>query len=55
LNAIVAGVERGEGSLGMLIKERKLHEELEATLDNLNTLIDDIKEHPQRYITIEIF
>ena len=55
LKSLVASVERGEGTLGKLIKEKKVHDEIEATLGNLNRLIDDIREHPERYLTIEIF
>jgi phospholipid/cholesterol/gamma-HCH transport system substrate-binding protein len=55
LQEIVESVERGEGSLGMFIKEKKLYEELEASITNLNLLISDIKEHPERYLKIEIF
>jgi len=55
LRQIADSIERGEGSLGMLIKEKKLYEQLDATLENLNLLIEDIKEHPERYIKLEIF
>jgi phospholipid/cholesterol/gamma-HCH transport system substrate-binding protein len=55
LKELVASVERGEGTLGKLIKEKKVNDEIEATLGNLNRLIDDIREHPERYLTIEIF
>jgi phospholipid/cholesterol/gamma-HCH transport system substrate-binding protein len=55
LKSLVNSVESGEGTLGKLIKERKVHDEIEATLDNLNRLINDIREHPERYLTIEIF
>ncbi|MFH1311819.1 MAG: MlaD family protein [Candidatus Eisenbacteria bacterium] len=52
---LVNSVESGEGTLGKLIKEKKVHDEIGATLDNLNRLITDIREHPKRYLTIEIF
>jgi phospholipid/cholesterol/gamma-HCH transport system substrate-binding protein len=55
LQELVESVERGEGSLGMFIKEKKLYEDLEASITNLNLLISDIKEHPERYLKIEIF
>lgn len=55
LKEITDSVNRGEGSLGKLIREKKLYEELDSTLENLNLLIEDIKEHPERYIKIEIF
>lgn len=52
---LVGSVERGEGTLGMLIKEKKLHEDAEAALQSLNDLLKDIKAHPERYLKIEIF
>ncbi len=55
LKEITDGIDRGEGSLGKLIKEKKLYEELDSALENLNLLIEDIREHPERYVTIEIF
>jgi phospholipid/cholesterol/gamma-HCH transport system substrate-binding protein len=55
MKEIVEGVEQGEGTLGMLVKEKKLHEDLELVVENLNALIEDVKEHPERYFKIEIF
>jgi phospholipid/cholesterol/gamma-HCH transport system substrate-binding protein len=55
LKEVTASLERGDGTLGMLIKEKKLHEDLETTLENLNELLKDIKEHPERYIKLRIF
>jgi phospholipid/cholesterol/gamma-HCH transport system substrate-binding protein len=52
---LIESVEQGEGTLGMLIKEKKLHEDAEAALQSLNDLINDIKAHPERYLKIEIF
>jgi len=55
IEGLVASVEQGEGTLGMLIKEKKLHEDAEAALKSLNDLLSDIKAHPERYVKIEIF
>jgi phospholipid/cholesterol/gamma-HCH transport system substrate-binding protein len=55
LISVMASLQRGEGTLGMLIKEKDLHDDLEATIKNLDTLIKDFKEHPERYIKLEIF
>jgi phospholipid/cholesterol/gamma-HCH transport system substrate-binding protein len=55
LQEVVESVERGEGTLGMLIKEKHLYEEIEGALDSLKSLVNDIREHPERYIKIEIF
>jgi phospholipid/cholesterol/gamma-HCH transport system substrate-binding protein len=55
LRDIVQKVESGEGTLGMLLKEKKLHEDLEEVLANLNAILEDVKADPQRYFKIEIF
>ncbi len=55
LQSVAKGLDEGEGTLGMLIKEKNLHEQMESTLENMNDLITDIKANPERYITIEIF
>jgi len=55
LQSVAKGLDEGEGTLGMLIKEKKLHEQMESTLESMNDLITDIKANPERYITIEIF
>jgi phospholipid/cholesterol/gamma-HCH transport system substrate-binding protein len=52
---LVVSVEAGEGTLGMLIKEKKLHQDAEEALRSLNELLLDIKAHPERYVKIEIF
>jgi phospholipid/cholesterol/gamma-HCH transport system substrate-binding protein len=55
LTAMVDQVESGDGTLGKLVREDDLHREIEEAARNLNLLIKDIKEHPERYIHIEIF
>ncbi len=55
LDTIVANLEKGEGTLGMLINRPDIHQDLERTLNSINDLITDIKEHPERYFRVEIF
>jgi phospholipid/cholesterol/gamma-HCH transport system substrate-binding protein len=55
LRGLIEHVEKSEGTLGMLIKEKKLHEDAERALKSLNDLIEDIKKHPERYLKVEIF
>jgi phospholipid/cholesterol/gamma-HCH transport system substrate-binding protein len=55
LKSVAAGLERGEGTLGKLLKEQDLYDRIEAAATNLEALIKDIKEHPERYIKVEIF
>jgi phospholipid/cholesterol/gamma-HCH transport system substrate-binding protein len=55
LKAVTGKIENGEGTLGMLVNEKKLHEDLELVLENLNALLADVKADPQKYFKIEIF
>jgi len=55
LNTILARLERGEGTLGKLLTTDELHASVDSTLQSLEELLDDIRENPGRYVTIEIF
>ena len=44
-----------DGSLGLLLNDKALYNNLEATANKLNILLDDIRVHPKRYIGISIF
>lgn len=43
------------GSLGLLMSDTKLYDNLSATSNKLNILIDDIRVHPKRYVNISVF
>ncbi len=55
LRGITAGLERGEGSAGKLLKDDTLYEELLATTGEAKSLVKDIRERPGRYIHLSIF
>ncbi len=44
-----------DGSLGLLLNDKTLYNNLEATANKLNILLDDIRVHPKRYVGISIF
>jgi phospholipid/cholesterol/gamma-HCH transport system substrate-binding protein len=43
------------GSLGMLLNDRQLYNELRMTNRSLTTLLDDIRVNPKRYVSISVF
>ncbi len=54
-SSIVERINRGEGSLGMLVNNDSLYRNLESSSDQLNQLIEDIKLNPQRYVHFSLF
>ena len=54
-DAIVAGIENGEGSVGKLLKDDKLYENFEGASRQLEQLLQDLKLNPKRYVNISVF
>lgn len=52
---LLAKINRGEGSLGMMANDKKLYNNLSASMTSLDQLLDDLKKHPSRYINIRVF
>lgn len=55
LNGIIAKADSKEGSLGLLLNDKALYQNLENTTSSLNILLDDLRVHPKRYVNISIF
>lgn len=55
LNGVISGIQNGEGSLGKLTKDDELYNNLTKTSANLNTLVEDVKANPKRYINFSVF
>ncbi len=53
-NDILGKINRGEGSLGMLVNNDKLYTNLEKSSADLDALIRDIKLNPQRYLNFSL-
>lgn len=48
-------INSGEGSIGMLVNNDSLYNNLNNASKNLDNLFIDIKENPGRYVTISVF
>jgi phospholipid/cholesterol/gamma-HCH transport system substrate-binding protein len=55
LNTVMAKVDSKEGSLGMLINDKTLYNNLNNTMRSTNILIDDLRMHPKRYVNVSVF
>ncbi|MBV8325917.1 MlaD family protein [Chryseobacterium sp.] len=55
LNQVIGGIDKGEGSLGKLMKDEQLYNNLNSASSNLNSLIEDMKANPKRYINFSVF
>lgn len=55
LDALLAKVEGGEGTLGMLVNDSSLYLQFHETLREIQVLVADIRERPGRYINLKVF
>ena len=54
LNEVSGRLRRGEGTLGRLIQDDTLYKDLQRTLVSVDSLINDIKEDPKRYLNVDV-
>lgn len=55
LNSTLAKINSGEGSLGLLMNDKKLYHNINASANSLNILLQDLRLHPKRYVNISVF
>jgi phospholipid/cholesterol/gamma-HCH transport system substrate-binding protein len=62
LKGTVSNINSNKGTLGLLMNDRKLYDDLNGSTKNLNRtllsmeiLLDDIRLHPKRYLNISLF
>lgn len=55
LNAILAKIERGEGSLGKLHQDDALYDNLAEASKELDLLLQDFRLNPKRYVNVSVF
>ena len=55
LKTMIAKFNTNTGSLGLLMNDTRLYNNLAATGNKLNLLLDDIRTNPKRYISFSVF
>lgn len=55
LKSTISKLNSTSGTAGLLLNDTKLYNNLTATANKLNLLIDDLKTNPKRYINISVF
>ncbi|MBI2729586.1 MAG: MCE family protein [Sphingobacteriales bacterium] len=55
LKTVLNKINSGDGSLGKLINDPSMYNSLMSNLRSVNTLIDDLKVHPKRYVSFSVF
>lgn len=55
LEGSVSKIDSKEGTLGLLLNDTKLYDQLLLTNRSLTTLLDDLRVNPKRYVNISVF
>jgi phospholipid/cholesterol/gamma-HCH transport system substrate-binding protein len=55
LGEVLSTVRRGEGTAGKLIRDERLYNDLDSLALNLNRLVTDIHNNPDRYVKVSMF
>ena len=55
LNQITNSMAQGEGSLGALIQDDGLYQDLRTLTEDAQNLLKDIKSQPKRYVHFSLF
>ncbi|WP_343306495.1 MlaD family protein [Chitinophaga niabensis] len=55
LNDMVTKLDSKDGSLGLLIHDKKVYNNLQASTSSLNKLLEDLRYNPWRYVHLSVF
>jgi len=53
--SVIGKMNSSDGTLGLLLNDTKLYNNLNATSNKMNILLDDVRTHPKRYISFSVF
>ncbi len=55
LDVVLGKIEKGHGTLGKLIHEEKLYNDIDSLASNLYLLVKDLRENPDKYVKVSVF
>ncbi len=55
VNSLLVTIESGKGTLGQLMTDQKLYDNLKTASSELGLLMEDIRRNPKRYVHISVF
>ena len=55
IKSLVRKMESGDGSLGRLVNDKALYENLNQSAKEFSNLAEDLRKHPSRYVNVNIF
>lgn len=55
LDRMLSRIDEGEGSIGQLVNDKRLYDNLTEASANLAALLGDLKENPKRYVHFSLF
>ena len=55
LDLVLTDINSGQGSLGKLVKDGQLYTDMSASMSQLELLLEDLREHPKRYVHFSLF
>ena len=54
LDSMLAQIDQGQGSLGALLKDRKLYDHADEVMTSTSDLITAIRKDPKKYLTFHV-
>lgn len=55
LRSTLQSINQGKGTLGALLQDRTLYDQLQQTVLSAEILMDDLRTHPKRYVQVSVF